>query len=184
MTNMFVENLFGANMFVTLEGVRKRAEESLRHDHHHPPPPRDRRRRPRRAHPRPGAARPRPRRRRLRPGGRPDVRTQGGMLDIHHDSGQLALRAAELSEEFEKLIHPGGQACGCSGPTARSTSRRRTTGPAGGPRSTAARCATCCSDRCPRALSGGGARPSRCGRSRAAGTGSSSPTAARSPPTC
>ncbi|GAA4232473.1 FAD-dependent monooxygenase [Actinomadura meridiana] len=37
------------------------------------------------------------------------VRTQGGMLDIHDDSGQVALRAADLHEGFEKIIHPGGQ---------------------------------------------------------------------------
>jgi 2-polyprenyl-6-methoxyphenol hydroxylase-like FAD-dependent oxidoreductase len=37
-------------------------------------------------------------------------RTQGGMLDIHDDSGQLALKAAGLFEEFRKLIHAGGQA--------------------------------------------------------------------------
>ncbi|MFI6274877.1 FAD-dependent oxidoreductase [Streptomyces sp. NPDC050988] len=40
----------------------------------------------------------------------PEVRTQGGMLDIHEDSGQAALRAADLYDEFRKLIHPGGQA--------------------------------------------------------------------------
>jgi 2-polyprenyl-6-methoxyphenol hydroxylase-like FAD-dependent oxidoreductase len=40
----------------------------------------------------------------------PDVRTQGGMLDIHDDSGQVALRAAGLYDEFRALIHSGGQA--------------------------------------------------------------------------
>ncbi|MDG6109904.1 FAD-dependent monooxygenase [Dactylosporangium aurantiacum] len=38
------------------------------------------------------------------------VRTQGGMLDIHHDSGQVALHAADLAAGFEAIIHPGGQA--------------------------------------------------------------------------
>ncbi|GAA3810502.1 FAD-dependent monooxygenase [Streptomyces coacervatus] len=40
----------------------------------------------------------------------PAARTQGGMLDIHHDSGQVALRAAGLYEEFRALVHPGGEA--------------------------------------------------------------------------
>ncbi|MDA9397246.1 FAD-dependent oxidoreductase [Bradyrhizobium sp. CCBAU 45389] len=38
------------------------------------------------------------------------ARTQGGMLDIHDDSGQLAIQAAGLFEEFRDLIHEGGQA--------------------------------------------------------------------------
>ncbi|QHC23387.1 FAD-dependent oxidoreductase [Streptomyces sp. GS7] len=40
----------------------------------------------------------------------PEIRTQGGMLDIHEDSGQAALRAAGLYEEFRGLIHAGGEA--------------------------------------------------------------------------
>ncbi|MFI1561881.1 FAD-dependent oxidoreductase [Streptomyces sp. NPDC020490] len=40
----------------------------------------------------------------------PDTRTQGGMLDIHDDSGQEALRAAGLHEEFRALVHRGGEA--------------------------------------------------------------------------
>ncbi|MGV9339756.1 FAD-dependent oxidoreductase [Streptomyces sp. NPDC003688] len=40
----------------------------------------------------------------------PEARTQGGMLDIHDDSGQKALRAAGLHEEFLARVHRGGEA--------------------------------------------------------------------------
>ncbi|MFG2594388.1 FAD-dependent oxidoreductase [Streptomyces sp. NPDC048462] len=39
-----------------------------------------------------------------------NARTQGGMLDIHEDSGQAALRAAGLHERFREKVHPGGEA--------------------------------------------------------------------------
>ncbi|WEB38000.1 FAD-dependent monooxygenase [Streptomyces yunnanensis] len=40
----------------------------------------------------------------------PTARSQGGMLDIHHDSGQPALKAADLMDEFRNLILEGRQA--------------------------------------------------------------------------
>ncbi|MGW7048402.1 FAD-dependent oxidoreductase [Streptomyces avermitilis] len=40
----------------------------------------------------------------------PTARHQGGMLDIHGESGQAALRAAGLYEEFRTIVHPGGEA--------------------------------------------------------------------------
>ncbi|TDD62452.1 FAD-dependent oxidoreductase [Actinomadura rubrisoli] len=40
----------------------------------------------------------------------PTARTQGGMLDIHHDNGRPALQAAGLIEEFRGLILEGRQA--------------------------------------------------------------------------
>lgn len=49
----------------------------------------------------------------------PSARTQGGMLDIHDDAGQVALKAARLHEDFVRLVHPGGQAARVLDPTGR-----------------------------------------------------------------
>lgn len=40
----------------------------------------------------------------------PTSRTQGGMLDIHEHSGQLALTAADLTDEFRGIVLEGRQA--------------------------------------------------------------------------
>src|SRR3954465_11877072 len=40
----------------------------------------------------------------------PTAREQGGMLDMHEESGQAALRAAGLHERFRAAVLPGGEA--------------------------------------------------------------------------
>ncbi|SDY64158.1 FAD-dependent oxidoreductase [Herbiconiux ginsengi] len=40
----------------------------------------------------------------------PEVRTQGGQLDLHEHNGQLALAKAGLTAEFRAIIHEGGAA--------------------------------------------------------------------------
>src|ERR1700759_3970182 len=39
-----------------------------------------------------------------------DARTQGGQLDIHAESGQVALAAGGLTAEFRAIIHAGAEA--------------------------------------------------------------------------
>jgi 2-polyprenyl-6-methoxyphenol hydroxylase-like FAD-dependent oxidoreductase len=38
-----------------------------------------------------------------------DARKQGGFLDMHEESGQLALRTAGLYEQFRRLTQPQGE---------------------------------------------------------------------------
>jgi 2-polyprenyl-6-methoxyphenol hydroxylase-like FAD-dependent oxidoreductase len=40
----------------------------------------------------------------------PAARSQGGMLDLHEESGQAALRSAGLHDRFRAAVHQGGEA--------------------------------------------------------------------------
>jgi 2-polyprenyl-6-methoxyphenol hydroxylase-like FAD-dependent oxidoreductase len=61
---------------------------------------------------------------------RPDVRQQGGSLDIHHDTGQIALKEAGLYEQFLARTHIGGEDIRLLDKTGRAHVDRRE--PAGG----------------------------------------------------
>ncbi|MFB7501366.1 FAD-dependent oxidoreductase [Streptomyces sp. NPDC056161] len=63
----------------------------------------------------------------------PAARTQGGMLDIHDDSGQVALRAAGLHDAFLAHVHPGGQETRVLDRTATVRMRRHDDGAGGRP---------------------------------------------------
>ncbi|MEU9240312.1 NAD(P)/FAD-dependent oxidoreductase [Streptomyces sp. NPDC048385] len=52
----------------------------------------------------------------------PDARDQGGTLDLHADSGQVALREAGLLDEFFELARPEGQEIRQMDPTGTITS--------------------------------------------------------------
>lgn len=41
----------------------------------------------------------------------PEARTQGGMLDIHVETGQTALKEAKLFDEFSRIINVGSEVC-------------------------------------------------------------------------
>ena len=61
------------------------------------------------------------------------ARTQGGMLDIHEENGQRALRAAGLHEGFRKIIHEGGEEMRLVGPDATVHVRQQDDGTGGRP---------------------------------------------------
>ena len=118
----------------------------------------------------------------LEPG--PEARAQGGMLDIHEDSGQAALRAAGLFEEFGALIMPGGEAMRVLDSRATIWMEEADNGGRGRPESNAASCATCCWPACPRAPCTGEPRSPAPGRWGRAATRWCWPMGPRSPPTC
>src|SRR4051812_50192561 len=64
----------------------------------------------------------------------PDARQQGGSLDIHDDTGQVALKEAGLHEQFLARTHPGGEDVRLLDKNGRVyLARREPAGGAGGP---------------------------------------------------
>jgi len=57
-----------------------------------------------------------------------ETRPQGGVLDIHDDSGQLALRDAGLFEQFLERTHPGAEVGSVMGRDGRVLVEYRTPG--------------------------------------------------------
>ncbi len=78
------------------------------------------------------------------------ARTQGGMLDIHEDSGQKALRAAGLHDAFSRIVHPGGQAMRLVGPDGTVHVSEEDDDTGGRPEVDRGTCGTCCSTPCRR----------------------------------
>jgi 2-polyprenyl-6-methoxyphenol hydroxylase-like FAD-dependent oxidoreductase len=72
-----------------------------------------------------------------------DARKQGGLLDMHEDSGQLALRTAGLYEEFRRLTQPQGETIRVLDKARRVFINRPPESGEAGPKSTGGLYATC-----------------------------------------
>lgn len=88
----------------------------------------------------------------------PTARSQGGMLDIHDYNGQLALKAADLMDEFRGLILEGRQAMRVLDSDGTVLFDKADDGTGDAPRCSAANCDRSCSTRFRPAPSGGATR--------------------------